>query len=68
MDELEELFDKIRLSVENYKSEIKRLSKDLYDKNGELSRTITLLDKERITSREFEIKLKKLDDLFKGVK
>ena len=48
--------------------EIKRLNKELYDKEGELSRIKSLWEKEKIISGEFEKKFKKLNDMFKGVK
>ncbi|KKK40653.1 hypothetical protein LCGC14_2997320 [marine sediment metagenome] len=68
MDELEEMFDKIRTIIKTDSDEIKRLNKSLYDKEGELSRTKSLLDKERQINTMLTKKLNKLHELFKGVK
>lgn len=68
MDELEEMFDKIRTIVKTGNEEIKRLSKELYDKNGELSRFKSLWEKEKEINTMLTKKLNKLHELFKGVK
>ena len=68
MDELEENIESIKRIVKTRDDQIKSISKELYNKNGELSRVSALWEKEKLISSEFEKKFKKLNEMFKGVK